>query len=314
MRFSSTVPSCAARRVAARRLCLDPASSRPQRWTAAKKALAVLIRTGPNKAKFSIDASAEAQRKIDGQQVADVTLTYIQNNTRKLASCFYKRGTKVAVGYVFEGRRLNGRGHGSGQPPALIRGGCEGGSLTGIWAGLRKTACAAALKPVPRYGAEAPTRDEGICNGAAFLTTPLILSSRRRRRIEGRRSGQTTPLRLSSAMAASSRSSNSPSTSSVCSPTVGAGRVYSGRRLRQFERAGDVGLGFAGRAVGNLDDHVARPDLRIVEGLADAVDRRDRHAERRQAVQPMAARVPAGQRRDRLDAGGPGCAPAARWL
>ena len=71
-----------------------------------EKAVAVLIRTGPNKAKFSIDASAEAQRKIDGQQVADVTLTYIQNNTRKLASCFYKRGTKVAVGYVFEGRRL----------------------------------------------------------------------------------------------------------------------------------------------------------------------------------------------------------------
>ena len=71
-----------------------------------EKALAVLIRTGPNKAKFSIDASAEAKRKIDGQQVTDVTLTYIQNNTRKLASCFYGRGTKVAVGYVFEGRRL----------------------------------------------------------------------------------------------------------------------------------------------------------------------------------------------------------------
>lgn len=71
-----------------------------------EKALAVLIRTSPSKAKFSIDASAEAQRTIDGQRVTDVTLTYIQNNTRKLASCFYKRGTKVAVGYVFEGRRL----------------------------------------------------------------------------------------------------------------------------------------------------------------------------------------------------------------
>ncbi len=72
-----------------------------------EKALAVLIRTGPNKAKFSLDDSAEAKRTIDGRRVTDVTVTYIQNNTRKLASCFYRRGTKAAVGYVFEGRRLS---------------------------------------------------------------------------------------------------------------------------------------------------------------------------------------------------------------
>ena len=73
-----------------------------------EEALAVLIRTGRNKAKFKVDESAEAKRTIDGQQVTDVTLTYIQDNTRKLANCFYKRGTKVAVGYVIEGRRLTG--------------------------------------------------------------------------------------------------------------------------------------------------------------------------------------------------------------
>lgn len=72
-----------------------------------EKALAVLVRTGPNTAKFSVDDSAEAARTIDGQKVTDVTLTYIQNNTRKLASCFYPRGRKIAVGYVFEGQRLS---------------------------------------------------------------------------------------------------------------------------------------------------------------------------------------------------------------
>ena len=72
-----------------------------------EKALAVLIRTGPNKAKFRLDADAEAQRTIDGRKVTDVTLTYIQNNTRKLASCYYRSGSKTAVGYVFEGRRLS---------------------------------------------------------------------------------------------------------------------------------------------------------------------------------------------------------------
>lgn len=72
-----------------------------------EQALAVLIRTGPNKAKFNVDDDAEAQRTIDGRKVTDVTLTYIQNNTRKLASCFYPRGAKIAVGYVFEGERLS---------------------------------------------------------------------------------------------------------------------------------------------------------------------------------------------------------------
>ncbi|MDE0147214.1 MAG: hypothetical protein OYG32_07965 [Rhodospirillaceae bacterium] len=72
-----------------------------------EKALAVLVRTGPNTAKYSVDDSAEAARTVDGQKVTDVTLTYIQNNTRKLASCFYPRGRKVAVGYVFEGQRLS---------------------------------------------------------------------------------------------------------------------------------------------------------------------------------------------------------------
>ena len=72
-----------------------------------EKAVEVLIRTGPNKAKFSVDDSAEAKRTIDGQRVVDVTVTYIQNNTRKLASCFYKRGTKAAIGYVFVGERLS---------------------------------------------------------------------------------------------------------------------------------------------------------------------------------------------------------------
>lgn len=72
-----------------------------------EKALAVLVRTGPNKAKFSLDDSAEAERTIDGRRVTGVTVTYIQNNTRKLASCYYKRGTKAAVGYVFEGERLS---------------------------------------------------------------------------------------------------------------------------------------------------------------------------------------------------------------
>ena len=72
-----------------------------------ERALAVWIRTGPNKAKYSVDDSAEAQRTIDGQRVTGVTVTYIQNNTRKLASCYYKRGTKAAIGYVFEGERLS---------------------------------------------------------------------------------------------------------------------------------------------------------------------------------------------------------------
>ena len=72
-----------------------------------ERALAVLIRTGPNGAKFSVDDSAEAARTIDGRKVTDVTLTYIQSNTRKLASCFYRPGAKAAVGYVFEGRRLS---------------------------------------------------------------------------------------------------------------------------------------------------------------------------------------------------------------
>ena len=72
-----------------------------------EKALGVLIRIGPNKAKFRVDAEAEAQRTIDGRKVKDVTLTYIQNNTRKLASCYYRSGSKTAVGYVFEGRRLS---------------------------------------------------------------------------------------------------------------------------------------------------------------------------------------------------------------
>ena len=72
-----------------------------------EKALAVLIRTGPNKAKFKVDAEAEAQRTIDGRKVIDVTVTYIQNNTRKLASCYYRSGSKAAAGYVFEGRRLS---------------------------------------------------------------------------------------------------------------------------------------------------------------------------------------------------------------
>ena len=72
-----------------------------------EKALAVMIRTGPNKARFSVDDTAEAKRTIDGQRVTDVTVTYIQNNTRKLASCFYRPGAKAAVGYVFEGQRLS---------------------------------------------------------------------------------------------------------------------------------------------------------------------------------------------------------------
>ena len=72
-----------------------------------EKALAVLIRTGPNKTRYSVDDTAEAKRTIDGRPVTDVTVTYIQNNTRKLASCFYRRGTTVAVGYVFEGERLS---------------------------------------------------------------------------------------------------------------------------------------------------------------------------------------------------------------
>ena len=72
-----------------------------------EKALAVLIRTGPNKGKFSVDDAAEAPRTVDGQRVADVTLTYIQNNTRKLVSCFYRPGATAALAYVFEGRRLS---------------------------------------------------------------------------------------------------------------------------------------------------------------------------------------------------------------
>ena len=77
-----------------------------------EKALEVLIRSGSGKVRFSVDEQAQARRTVNGQRVMDVTLTYIHSNTRKLFSCFYRPGTTVPVGYVYEG----------GQPPVVTGG------------------------------------------------------------------------------------------------------------------------------------------------------------------------------------------------
>ena len=71
-----------------------------------EKALKVLVDTSRTRDAFKVDNKAQAPRAIDGAQVIDVTLTYIQNNTRKLVSCYYRPKTAIAVGYVFEGQRL----------------------------------------------------------------------------------------------------------------------------------------------------------------------------------------------------------------
>jgi len=72
-----------------------------------EKALKVLIETSRTRDSWKVDNKAQAPRQIDGQRVTDVTLTYIQNNTRKLVSCYYRPGTTIAVGYTFEGQRLS---------------------------------------------------------------------------------------------------------------------------------------------------------------------------------------------------------------
>ena len=71
-----------------------------------EKALKVLIDTSRTRDKWTVDNKAQSPRTIDGQRVTDVTLTYIQNNTRKLVSCYYRPGTTIAVGYTFEGQRI----------------------------------------------------------------------------------------------------------------------------------------------------------------------------------------------------------------
>ncbi|MCY4237509.1 MAG: hypothetical protein OXC93_04035 [Rhodospirillaceae bacterium] len=71
-----------------------------------EKALKVLIDTSQTRDRWSVDKKAQASREINGRRVNDVTLTYIQNNTRKLFSCYYRPGTTMAVGYIFEGQRL----------------------------------------------------------------------------------------------------------------------------------------------------------------------------------------------------------------
>ena len=87
-----------------------------------EKALAVLIRTGPNSAEYSIDRESRALASFDlavrrigliaktrasRQRARPVFLAYHQNNTQKLATCFYKPGVSLAIGYEFEGRRLS---------------------------------------------------------------------------------------------------------------------------------------------------------------------------------------------------------------
>ena len=71
-----------------------------------EKALEVLVEGGPDKSRFEVGDAAQGQRTLGGRRVTGVTLTYIQSNTRKLVSCYFKPGTTVAAGYVFEGRRL----------------------------------------------------------------------------------------------------------------------------------------------------------------------------------------------------------------
>lgn len=71
-----------------------------------EKALKVLIQTSRTRDAYKVDNTAQAPRVIAGTRVTDVTLTYIQSNTRKLVSCYYRPGTTIAVGYVFEGQRL----------------------------------------------------------------------------------------------------------------------------------------------------------------------------------------------------------------
>lgn len=71
-----------------------------------EKALKVLIDTSRTRDPFKVDNTAQSPRVVDGAQVIDVTLTYIQNNTRKLVSCYYRPKTTLAIGYVFDGQRL----------------------------------------------------------------------------------------------------------------------------------------------------------------------------------------------------------------
>lgn len=72
-----------------------------------EKALKVLVDLSRTKDEFKVDNTAQAPRTIDGVRVTDVTLTYIQNNTRKLVSCYYRPNTAIAVGYTFDGERLS---------------------------------------------------------------------------------------------------------------------------------------------------------------------------------------------------------------
>jgi len=72
-----------------------------------EKALKVLVETSRTRDPFKVDNTAQSPREIEGVRVTDVTLTYIQNNTRKLVSCYYKPKTTIAVGYTFEGQRIS---------------------------------------------------------------------------------------------------------------------------------------------------------------------------------------------------------------
>ena len=98
---------------------------------------------------------------------------------------------------------------------------------------------------------------------------------------QGRHAARRAPPRRRRPRAAASprpdrRRTSAPSNSCVCSPSKRRAG-HDGRRIRQFDRAADGLIGAAGRII-DVDDHLARLQMRVGQDFAGVLHRAARHA------------------------------------